>query len=179
MILFSSLAILQEVSPCVWTYWALWPSTQCHGMFPASNGIREGSDLGLIPDVELECVKSKLCRVGWKEVKTTTSLGSVKNFQIIHLLKRFCLVPHTNILLRGLELGNQHSANREYQGVSFCTYKLLFPAKEMAYLHQIQANKKGGTDPLPPPYYLIGSLPGVDLKWHKILSLRKDGFIHV
>ena len=41
------------MSPSSWIDWAAWASTQCLGTFPASNDVREGCDLGLIPDVEL------------------------------------------------------------------------------------------------------------------------------
>ena len=57
-----------EVSPCGWTDVAPWVSTQCIGTFPASEGIREGSDLGLIQVVDLsvseEQVGVELSRVG-------------------------------------------------------------------------------------------------------------------
>ena len=36
-------------------------TTTCLGTIPAFNGIKEGSDLKLIPEVELECVESRLC----------------------------------------------------------------------------------------------------------------------
>ena len=52
-------AFLQEVGPCGWTDWAVWASIRGLGTFPASYGVREGSDLGLIPDIELN-VKSRL-----------------------------------------------------------------------------------------------------------------------
>ena len=48
---------LREVSPCGWTDWAVWTSTQCLGMFNISDGKREGSDIGLLPDIELEWVE--------------------------------------------------------------------------------------------------------------------------
>ena len=38
----------------------VWASPGCLGTIPASNGVREGSDLGLIPDVDWS-VKSRLC----------------------------------------------------------------------------------------------------------------------
>ena len=50
--------LVREVSPYGWTDGSAWVSTQRLCMIPASDCLREGSDFGLIPNVELS-VKSR------------------------------------------------------------------------------------------------------------------------